>query len=128
MTEVLSDPSETLLGNLVDVVNPEAPVPAVALLSTDGSTGDKLIELSWPKTTHNGTYYVSQLGPSGNWFRLAALKTNALQPSFALPAPLPVADADGDAIYYRFKVDVENSSGLLNLVDAPLTVSLIHFQ
>ncbi|MET1112331.1 MAG: hypothetical protein ABWX67_12460, partial [Allosphingosinicella sp.] len=124
MAEALSDPSETLLVNLVDVVNPEAPRPAVALLATDASTGDKLIELRWPKTTHNGIYYVAQLGPSGSWFRLATLKTNALQPSFALPTPLPISDADGETIHYRFKIDVENSSGLLNLLDAPVTMHL----
>jgi hypothetical protein len=125
---VVSEPTATLLANLVDVVNPAAPVPAVAILSSDASTGDKLIELSWPKTTHNGTYYVCQLSPSGNWFRLAALKTNSAQPSFALPAPLPTADEDGETIYYRFKVDVENSSGLLNLLDAPITVNLASEQ
>ncbi|HET9638388.1 MAG TPA: hypothetical protein VFP12_04200 [Allosphingosinicella sp.] len=123
-----SEPTATLLANLVDVVNPPAPVPAVAIVSTDSSTGDKLIELSWTKTTHNGTYYVCQLSASGNWFRLAALKTNSAQPSFALPTALPSADEDGDPIYYRFKVDVENSSGLLNLLDAPITVNLAGVQ
>jgi hypothetical protein len=125
---VVSEPTATLLANLVDVVNPPAPVPAVAIVSTDASTGDKLIELSWAKTTHNGTYYICQLSPSGNWFRLAALKTNSAQPSFALPTALPSADEDGDPIYYRFKVDVENSSGLLNLLDAPITVNLAGVQ
>lgn len=125
---VVSEPTATLLANLVDVVNPPAPVPAIAIVSTDASNGDKLIELSWAKTTHNGTYCVCQLSPSGNWFRLAALKTNSAQASFALPAPLPTADEDGDPIYYRFKVDVENSSGLLNLLDAPITVDLADLQ
>lgn len=125
---VASGPTATLLANLVDVVNPAAPAPAVAILSTDTSTGDKAIELSWPKTTHNGTYYVCQLSPSGTWFRLAALKTNSAQPSFVLPTPLPIANEDGDPIYYRFKVDVENSSGLLNLSDAPITVDLSTMQ
>jgi hypothetical protein len=124
----VSEPTATLLASLVDAVNPAPPVPTVAILSTDAATGDRWIELSWPKTTHNGTYYVCQLAPSGNWFRLAALKTNSAQPSFALPTPLPIADEDGDPIYYRFKVDVENSSGLLNLSDAPITVDLSAVQ
>jgi hypothetical protein len=128
IASVVSEPTATLLANLVDAVNPAAPVPAVAIVSTDTSTGDKLIELSWPKTTHNGTYYVCQLSPSGNWYRLAALKTNSALPSHTLTAPLPVADEDGDPIYYRFKVDVENSSGLLNLLDAPITVDLAGIQ
>ncbi len=119
---VASEATATLLANLVDVINPAPPVPAVTVLSTDPSTGDKEIQLSWSKTTHNGTYYVCQLGSSGNWFRLAALKTNEAQPTFLLPSALPVAD--DDPIYYRFKIDVENSSGLLNLFEAPITVDL----
>jgi hypothetical protein len=35
-----------------------------------------------------------------------------------------VNDEDGNKIYYRFKVDAENSSGLLNLFAAPITVGL----
>lgn len=123
---VASEATATLLANLVDVINPAPPVPAVTILSTDPSTGDKEIELSWPKTTHNGTYYVCQLGSSGNWFRLAALKTNDAQPTFVLPSALPVAD--DDPIYYRFKIDVENSSGLLNLFEAPITIDLASLQ
>ncbi len=119
----VSEPTGALLANLVDVVNPPPPVASVAVLATDPVSGNKTIELSWPKTTHNGTYYVCQLAPSGNWFRLATLKTNAAQPNLVLPDALPISD-DDDPIYYRFKIDVENSSGLLNLVEAPITVDL----
>ena len=41
-----------------------------------------------------------------------------------MPDALPVNDDEGNTIYYRFRTDVENSSGLLNLVAAPITVSL----
>jgi hypothetical protein len=37
---------------------------------------------------------------------------------------LPVSNEDGDKIYYRFKVDLENSSGLLNQSASPITASL----
>jgi hypothetical protein len=119
----ISEPTQTLLANLIDIVNPIAPVPTLHLLSTAG-TGDKLIRMSWSQTVHNGTYYVSRLDPSGNWVRLTVLKTNDASVTFDLPDALPADDEDGNKIYYRFKVDVENSSGLLNRVDSPITASL----
>jgi hypothetical protein len=119
----VSEPTQTFLANLIDIVNPTAPVPTLNLLSTP-SSGAKLIRMSWSKAVHNGTYYVSRLDSSGNWVRLKALKTNDSLVTFDLPDALPVDDEDRNKIYYRFSVDVENSSGLLNRVRSPITVSL----
>lgn len=74
--------------------------------------------MSWDKTVHNGTYYASRLASSGNWVRIGVVKTNAALVTLDLPDALPVKDDEGNTIYYRFKTDVENSSGLLNLVAA----------
>jgi hypothetical protein len=123
IASAISEPTKTLLANLIDVVNPTAPVPTLQLLSTT-STGDKLLRLKWDKTVHNGIYYVSRLASSGNWVRLGTVKTNDALVTFDLPDALPVNDDEGNRIYYRFEVDVANSSGLLNLVAAPITVSL----
>jgi hypothetical protein len=121
--DAASEPTRVLLASLIDIVNPRPPVPTVSRLSiTPG--GDKLLRLTWTKTVHNGMYYVSRLSASGNWMRLGRVKTNAESVTFDLSEPLPVDDEDGNRIYYRFKVDVENCSGLLNLVEAPITVSL----
>jgi len=120
---VISEPTQTLLSNLIDIVNPTAPVPLLHLLATT-SAGEKLVRMSWSKATHNGTYYVSRLDPSGNWVRVTSFKTNDDVVTFDLPDALPVDNEDGDKIYYRFKVDVENSSGLLNQVASPITTSL----
>jgi hypothetical protein len=120
---VISEPTQTFLANLIDIVNPTAPMPVLHLLATT-SAGEKLVRMSWNKATHNGTYYVSRLDPSGNWVRLISFKTNDDLVSFDLPDALPVDNEDGEKIYYRFKVDVENSSGLLNQVASPITASL----
>lgn len=119
----ISEPTQTLLANLIDIVNPAAPVPTLHLVSIT-SAGEKFLRMNWSKTVHNGTYYVSRLAPSGNWIRLASIKKNDALVTYDLLNPLPVDDEDGNMIYYRFKIDVENSSGLLNLVDVPVTVSL----
>jgi hypothetical protein len=118
-----SEPTRILFASLLDIVNPEPPVPALSLVSIT-SSGDKLLRMTWDKTVHNGTYYVSRLGPSGNWMRLGSLQSNDPSVIFDLPDALPVDDEDGNLIYYRLRVDAENSSGLLNLVNAPITASL----
>jgi hypothetical protein len=123
IASAISEPTKLLLANLIDVVNPTAPVPKLQLLSTT-STGDKLLRLNWDKTVHNGIYYVSRLAPSGNWVRLGTVKANDASVTFDLPDALPVNDDEKNRIYYRFKIDVANSSGLLNLVATPITVSL----
>jgi hypothetical protein len=118
-----SEPTRILLASLLDIVNPRPPVPALSLVSVT-SSGDKLLRMTWDKTVHNGTYYVSRLGPSGNWMRLGSLQSNDPSVIFDLPGALPVDDEDGNLIYYRLRVEAENSSGLLNLVNAPITASL----
>jgi hypothetical protein len=118
-----SEPTRILLASLLDIVNPEPPVPALSLVSIT-SSGDKLLRMTWDKTVHNGTYYVSRLGPSGNWMRLGSLQSNAPSVIFDLPDALPVDDEDGNLIYYHLRVEAENCSGLLNLVNAPITASL----
>jgi hypothetical protein len=80
--------------------------------------------MTWNKTVHNGTYYVSCLASSGNWMRIGSLKSNSPSVIFDLPDALPVHDEKGNRIYYRLRVEAENSSGLLNLVDAPITAGL----
>lgn len=117
--QVLSESSRTFLANVVDVVNPEPPLPIVTVTPDDG-----LVEIAWSPTVHNGTYYVSQLGASGNWARIGEVTTNAPTATLSLPDPLPVANEDGAPLYYRFKVDAVGSSGLVNLADAPVTVRL----
>jgi hypothetical protein len=118
-----SEPTRILLASLLDIVNPRPPVPALSLVSIT-SSGDKQLRMTWDKTVHNGTYYVSRLGPSGNWMRLGSLQSNDPSVIFDLPDALPVDDEDGNLIYYRLRVEAENSSGLLNLVNAPITASL----
>ena len=125
--QAISDPTRTYLGNVVDVTNPAAPVPALSVLTT-ASNGDKFLRATWPKAVHNATYYLSRLVETGNWMRLGALKSNADTLTFDLADALPPANEDGDPIYYRFKVDLENSSGLLNTSSSPVTVRLDQLQ
>lgn len=40
-----------------------------------------------------------------------------------LATPLPVTNEDGDPIYHRFKIDIQNSFGLLKRREAPITAT-----
>jgi hypothetical protein len=59
---------------------------------------------------------------SGNWTKVGELKSNDNQLSFSYPEDLIKIDSDGNEIYHRFRVDVQNSSGLLNLETKELTI------
>jgi len=124
---VPSEPSRTVLANIVDNVNPIAPLP---VFSSDPITVSTLNnpatlsngKLSWNKVTHNATYYIYQMSENGNWNLLGTLKSNTILIEFPLDKTLVKTDLDGNTIYYRFKVDVENSSGLFNLIENAITV------
>ena len=58
---------------------------------------------------------------AGNWSLVDEIVNNEETVTYDIGS-LAKVDEDGDAIYHRYKVDVENSSGLLNLEEKPLTI------
>jgi len=113
--DVIGLGSDIVTVNLIDTNNPDAPQ-----LSYDQTSNT----LSWLPTTNKGTYYLFQQNSKGNWQKIYSVTpTSSTNPmTYTLPAALPATDTDGNPLYYRFKVTVQNSSGLLNLVDNELTI------
>ena len=119
---VPSKPSSTLLTNIVDVFNPEPPVITETIASTANNELAGL-ELNWNKTAHNARYFLFKMNSVGNWNKLHEVKSNDQNDlTYAFADPVPKVDDDGNTIYHRFKVTVENSSGLLNLQEEILTL------
>lgn len=126
---VPSQPSKLLLTTVLDSVNPEAPDITSA---SDGPSGSPAalsgVVLSWPAAVYNGTYYLDKMNGTGNWVTIHQVKTNDdvtvdLAATNLGTNVLPKEDADeGRPIYHRFRVRVENSSGLYNLRDRVLTL------
>ena len=132
-----SKPSEVVLTNIVDPFNPEAP----KIISENGTTTTTELQnviLKWPTTCHNGTYRLQKMNSSGNWVNIYEVESNNPQLQYppidsgsGLPdfsnypemAILQRQDASGTAIYHRFRVQVENSSGLFNLTEKELTLA-----
>jgi hypothetical protein len=119
MEYVPSQPSKVVMASIIDVVNPEAP-SLIAEVGLDAGTSFEEVKLSWNRTAYNGTYYLFKMTETGNWFKIHEISSNEDTIEYLIPESLPKLDDEGRRIYHRFKVDVENSSGLLNLEEAPL--------
>jgi hypothetical protein len=118
--EVPSYPSSLILSNIIDINNPPAP----NLDYTADTNGDTLenVVIKWNPTTYNGTYYLYQMNNSGNWTEIYRISSKNAPMQYELPDGLPKIDEDGNNMYYRFKVMVENSSGLFGLEENVLTI------
>ncbi len=125
-----SQPSKLLLTAVPDTINPEAPEITFASLGFSGSpvqlTG---VTLSWSTTVHNGTYYLDKMTNAGNWVTVYRIKTNTTPINVNLGATdlgtdiLLKENTDEERpVYNRFRVRVENSSGLFSLTDRVLII------
>jgi hypothetical protein len=77
---------------------------------------------------YNGTYYLDKMTGAGNWVTIYRIKTNS-----ATTVNLAATDLEtdilskenvdaGSPVYHRFRVRVENSSGLFSLTDKVLVL------
>jgi hypothetical protein len=99
---------------LIDTHNPDAPA-----LGYDSATHT----LNWAQVTNKGSYDLFQQNSRGNWQRIYSVTPAGPGTlNFTLPAAPVLTDADGNRIYYRFKVSAANSSGLRNLTDNIITI------
>jgi hypothetical protein len=124
-----SQPSKLLLTAVIDTINPEAPKITFTSNGLSGSPATLTgVTLSWPTTVYNGTYYLEKMTGAGNWVTIYRIKTNtAITVNLAatdlgtdiLPKESP---EEGRPVYNRFRVRVENSSGLFSLTDKILVV------
>lgn len=118
-------PSRQVLTNIIDVFNPDAPDLSYTGTPTLDSSGNPTlisdVVLQWNKTAYNGTYYLYQLNNSGNWTKLYEVNSNDDTMQYSL-GDITKQNEDGDTLYYQYKVDVQNASGLLNLTDNEYTI------
>jgi hypothetical protein len=109
---IIGQGSATETVTLIDTINPEAPQLVY-----------EAEQLSWLPTVNKGTYTLYQQNSWGNWQQLASIgpPESGAEMSYT-PDPTPDTTPGPDRIYYRYKVKVENSSGLFNLEDNELTI------
>lgn len=116
-----SQPSNLMLTSLVDVLNPEAPEITYESEEINGANIIPNVLLKWDKTVHNGTYYLYKMNTAGNWELVETIQTND-EHVFYNVGDIEKEDSDGNTIYTRYRVKVENASGLLNLSEKELTI------
>lgn len=127
---VPSKPTEPMLVGLVDIINPEPPALSFTSDPPTVTTPVTLHNcvLSWPTTCHNGTYHLYKQSSAGTWTKIHSVTSNAATITVPLATTdlasgsLAKQDADLVTIYHRFRVQVVNSSGLLNRRYDELTV------
>ncbi len=125
-----SKASDAAMTTVADTVNPAAPQIAMssAPLTATHPFQYSNVSLSWPRTTYNGRYHLYKLNNLGTWVRIATVQSNApsiqvdLQTTTLASDVLVKEDAAGNTLYHRFRIMVENSSGLVNLEQNELTV------
>lgn len=133
---IASMPSKLAEITVADVINPVAP----ELRSENGTTTSAEMSdvvLKWDKTVHNGTYSLQKRSDNGVWTEFYTVSSNdgTLQypplvggipdfTNFDVTANLLREDTNGTPTYHRFRVEVENSSGLLNLESNEVVIGL----
>ncbi|MGZ5441966.1 MAG: hypothetical protein ACXW5U_16340 [Thermoanaerobaculia bacterium] len=126
---VPSKASNVATTNVADTVNP-APPPITRHsdpLTTTHPFQYKNVRLEWPRTTYKGRYHLFKLNDVGIWVKIATVDDAPimqvkLQDTTLGTDVLLKEDEDDNTLYHRFRVTVENSSGLINLTQNELTV------
>jgi hypothetical protein len=125
-----SQPTDKVVVSIIDNLNPppaeiSANYTAVTLPNPQLNT----VVFNWNATCYNGTYHLYKMTASGNWEKIHTATPGTSAPvsvalsatTFGLPN-LPKTDSDGNTIYHRFRVQVVNSSGLVNITERELTL------
>jgi hypothetical protein len=132
--DILSLPSNIALTNIVDQVVPDPP----KLMSENGLTTSTELQnviLKWKPTAYNATFRLQKQNTSGNWeeiYRVKVKDTEMQYPPLVDNVPdfvnypetvvLDRLDSNGNPVFHRYRVQVENSSGLVNLTEFELTL------
>ena len=122
LATAVSQPSRPVLSNIIDVTNRQALAPEITILSQTATTAK--IQAKVEKVAHNCTYYLSYFTAKGVWTRLTEESSNAGEIVFLPPQDFDLLTEAGTPKYHRFKVDVLNASGLINLKDKITTIDL----
>ena len=117
------------LNDTEDILSPGSAITSVKLIDTRNPEAPELFFnqqdnlLYWSPSVTDGNYSLYQQTNRGNWQRIFSASAMGTQPiEYPLPENMSFTDEDGNRVYYRFKVRVENSSGLSNLQEKELTI------
>jgi len=123
-----SNPSKLLVSSIVESKSPYAPEVTYGFdtLANNDTVIDNII-LKWDKTVHNGKYHIYNMNTQGNWVKIHEIISNDDEIQLFLGETdleniLQIKDVEGALKYYHFKVDAENSAGMLNTKSKIVTI------
>lgn len=117
--DVYSTPTDVFMSNVLDMERPKSPEISIdkKILSSNPDQIDSLT-LSWEKVCVNGTYRLFYLNAINNWEELQSIQTNVEGDLVCdvtnLTGPLDKLNDDDLLLHHKFRVSVENTSGLMN--------------
>jgi hypothetical protein len=112
--DVYAEPTKTFVTNIIDTSNPKAPTLEVTQQTVTAGVIEQ-ITFRWNKTCRAGKYTLQMLTTTGAWKKLHTVTTNnGADLVFIFIGNLKAQNEAGEPIHYQFKVDVENTSGLIN--------------
>ena len=128
LVEIPSKPSDVVKTTLADNVNPEAP-ELTFIFGDNTEEAYEEVVVQWSATCYNGTYSLQKMNSSGNWNEVhkinQAVGVMTYPPldgsgdpdfvNFDKTVLLSKQDDNDNNIYHRYRVVVENASGLFNL-------------
>ena len=111
---VYSEPTKVFLTNVVDMLPPESPELKVDNI-IETATEISSLKLKWNKTCFNGKYSLLYLNEFNTWEKKIEIQSND-EPELIYETTNPISKVndEGDIIYPKFKVAVENTSGLMS--------------
>ncbi len=114
---VYSKPSKTFIANIVDVRRPEKPAIKVSFNKADNNIVD--LQFSVNKCCPEGKYNLLYLNADYNWESISSVQTDEDQISIGVNNnPVFVElNEDGKTMYHKFKMVVENTTGIRNESD-----------
>lgn len=115
--KVYSEPTKVFLTNVIDMLPPDSPTLTKIAETLDPSDSNviRYLKLVCNKVCFNGTYTLLYLNEYNNWEKLAGIQTNKeTDLVFEIKKSFLKKNENGKKIYHKFKISIENTSGLLN--------------
>ncbi|OJJ15924.1 hypothetical protein BKI52_37020 [marine bacterium AO1-C] len=127
-------PSKLLISNIVESTNPEAPKLTYNSSPLGAQFEIANVRLGWQKTTHNGKYHLYKMNAQGNWIKIYEIASNdaTMMVDLAITnlqsSELLLRNTEGIGIYHHFKVESENSAGMMSREENILTISATNVE
>jgi hypothetical protein len=127
---VSSIPSKLMVTAIVENTNPTAPTLTFTADPVNAAFEMQNVILQFNKTVYKGKYLLFKLNNQGQWVKIYEVATNEEVISIPLDTTdlgsgtLLIEDSlnDNQSIYHQFKVDVENTAGLISQESNILTI------